>query len=76
MKGRKFPLVAIQKDISDLQGVLRLRKVEFSNSIKLTAPPEAFKDMITVEAIDGKDSKGNLEQWTRITIRDRIRDPQ
>lgn len=53
---------------------LRLRKMVFSNSIKFTAPPEAFKEMVTVETIDGKASDGTSQQWTRITVRDHIRD--
>src|SRR5262249_45396930 len=74
MKGKKFPTNAIQKDITDLQGELRFRKMVFSNSIKFTAPPEAFKDMITVETIDGDAKDGAAQQWTRITIRDHIRE--
>lgn len=76
MKAKKFPLTAIQKDVTDLQGVLRLRKMVFSNSIKFTAPPEAFQDMVKVETIDGEDKQGKPQQWTRITIHDHIRDDQ
>ncbi|MBN9603405.1 MAG: nucleoid-associated protein [Afipia felis] len=76
MTQRKFPLTNIQKDIADLQSVLRLRKMVFSNSIKFTAPPEAFKDMVSVETIDGKSQTGVPQQWTRITIRDHVRDEQ
>jgi hypothetical protein len=74
MKTKKFPMTAIQKDISDLQGVLRLRKMVFSHSIKFTAPPEAFKEMVKVETIEGKDRQGKPQQWTRITVHDHIRD--
>lgn len=74
MRAKKFPMTAIQKDIADLHSQLRLRKMVFSNSIKFTAPPEAFKEMVTVETIDGKASDGTSQQWTRITVRDHIRD--
>ncbi|WIW43867.1 nucleoid-associated protein [Bradyrhizobium sp. 62B] len=74
MKAKKFPTNAINKDITDLQGQLRLRKMVFSNSIKFTAPPEAFKDMITVETIKGEGPAGAGQEWTRITIRDHIRE--
>jgi hypothetical protein len=74
MKRKKFPTGAIQKDITDLQSQLRLRKMVFSNSIKFTAPPEAFNEMVTVETIEGKASDGTPQQWTRITVRDHIRD--
>ena len=51
MRERKFPLTAVQKDIADLKGVLKLRKVAFKNNIRLIAPPEAFRDFITIETI-------------------------
>ncbi|WP_441228228.1 nucleoid-associated protein [Tardiphaga sp. 20_F10_N6_6] len=76
MKQKKFPSGTVQKDTSDLKGVLRLRKMVFSNSIKFTAPPEAFKDMVTVETINGEGSDGSPQEWTRITIRDHIREDQ
>ena len=74
MKAKKFPMNVIQKDIADLQSQLRFRKMVFSNSIKFTAPPEAFKEMVTIETIDGEATDGSPEQWTRITIRDHIRE--
>jgi hypothetical protein len=64
MKQKKFPL-GTQKDISDIQSVLRLRKMVFSNSIKLTAPPEAFQDMVTVESIEGNSKDGTEGQDLR-----------
>ncbi|WP_024342759.1 hypothetical protein [Bradyrhizobium japonicum] len=74
MKQKKFPLSAIPKDITDVQSQLRLRKMVFSNSIKFTAPPEAFNDMVTVETVEGRAKDGTPQQWTRITVRDHIRD--
>jgi 37-kD nucleoid-associated bacterial protein len=76
MKQRKFPLSAIQKDITDLHSVLRLRKMMFSQSIKFTAPHEAFKEMVTVEPMEGKGPDGQPQQWTLIIIRDHIREEQ
>lgn len=74
MEGRNFPLNAVQKDTTDIKAQLRKRRVRFSHSIELTAPPEAFKDIITIETVpaDGV-ARGQPEQWTRITIKDRIR---
>ncbi len=77
MQGRKFPLTAVQKDIADLQGVLKLRKVAFKSNIRLTAPPEAFRDLITIETIPREGATpGQPSEWTRITIRDQIRDQE
>jgi hypothetical protein len=74
MRSKSFPLTAVQKDIADLKGQLRKRRVRFSGSIELTAPPESFKDLIEMEtiAVDGAAPRQSAE-WTRITIKDRIR---
>lgn len=73
MKERKFPQSAVAKDTTDLKGMLRQRKLVFSNNIRLTAPPEAFKDLIEIRRIpSGKDGFKTLSEWTQITIRDQI----
>jgi hypothetical protein len=74
MRSKSFPLTAVQKDIGDLQGQLRKRRVRFSGSIELSGPPEAFKDLIEMETIVADGAKpGQSAEWTRITIKDRIR---
>lgn len=70
MQQRKFPLTAVPKDTSDLKGMLRQRRLVFASNIRLTAPPEAFRDMISIERIAGTD--GGSSEWTRIVVRDRI----
>jgi hypothetical protein len=74
MRSRNFPLTAVQKDIGDLKGQLRKRRVRFSGSIELSGPPEAFKDLIEMKTVvvDGAEP-GQSAEWTRITIKDRIR---
>jgi hypothetical protein len=74
MQGQKFPLNAVQKDTAEIKAQLRKRRVRFSSSIELTGPPEAFKDLITIEKVpaDGAE-RGQSGEWTRITIKDRIR---
>ena len=74
MQGKHFPLTAVQKDTADIKGRLRKRRVRFSGSIELTAPPESFKHLITLETVpaDGAE-RGQPNEWTRITIKDRIR---
>lgn len=74
LTSRNVPTNAIQKDISEIESKLKMRKLVFSRNIRLTAPPEAFKDMIDIETVKGK-SVGGKEppQWTQVTIRDEIR---
>jgi len=68
MRAMRFPLTAIAKDLSEVTGALRLRKFKFPGAITLSGPPEAVKDLVTVEAING-DGGAN---WTQITIRGAI----
>ncbi len=74
MRGKHFPLTAVQKDTADIASQLRKRRIRFSGSIELSAPPESFKDLITMETVpaDGA-AAGQPTEWTRILIKDRIR---
>jgi hypothetical protein len=77
MAQRDFPTTAVQKDISDITNMLKLRKVAFQGGIKLTAPPEAFRDLIQIETIPQDGARpGQPSSWTRITIRDQIREQE
>jgi hypothetical protein len=77
MRSKTFPLTAVQKDTTDIKGSLRQRRVKFGGNIQLTAPPESFKEYITMETIPAEDPKiGQPSEWTRITIKDRIRDQE
>ena len=75
MVEKNFPATAVHKDLSEVQSQLRFRKLTFGNDIKLTAPAYQFGDYVQVESIDGEvDDCGNVPKWTKITIRDHIRD--
>ncbi|RWD31163.1 nucleoid-associated protein [Mesorhizobium sp.] len=78
MAQREFPDNAVAKDLSDVQNQLRRRKVGFSRSIQLTAPPDAFDELVTVHEIAGEPNQpgGPAPIWTQITIRDRIREQE
>lgn len=74
MRGKHFPLIAVQKDTADINSQLRKRRVRFSGSIELTAPPESFKDLISMETVPAENAApGYPTEWTRILIKDRIR---
>ncbi|MDX0904848.1 hypothetical protein GOL75_26705 [Sinorhizobium medicae] len=68
MRQQRFPDGAVAKDITEISGNLRLRKFKFPRAITLTGPPDAVRDLVTVEAINGEDGAA----WTQITIRGRI----
>jgi len=65
MRQRKFPTAAIAKDLSEVGGVLRWRKLKFPRAITLSGPPDAVQDLVTVDSVRGKDG----QRWTRVTIR-------
>ncbi|WP_245447984.1 nucleoid-associated protein [Neorhizobium sp. T6_25] len=68
MRREKFPQGAIAKDLSEIAGVLRLRKFRFPRAITLSGPPDAVRDLVVVSAIKGEDGAA----WTQITIRGQI----
>lgn len=75
MKSKSFPEHSIAKDISHVQGYLKRRKLHFARDIQLSAPPDAFKELINLKTIEGDIGPDGLKStWTQITIRDRIRE--
>lgn len=77
MKEGDFPTIAVTKDLTDLLGVLKHRNIHFSNNIKLTAPADKFQEYVLVEPVDGEvDEKGVIQKWTKITIKDKIRNQE
>ena len=77
MGQKDFPTTAIHKDLSEVQSQLRLRRLTFGHDIKLTAPADQFASYVRIESIDGDaDENGNIPKWTKITVRDHIRDQE
>lgn len=77
MQQKDFPTIAIHKDLSEVQSQLRLRKLTFGHDIRLIAPPEQFENNVQIETFDGEvDEHGQVPKWTRITVRDHIRDQE
>jgi hypothetical protein len=70
MRDANFPVVAVAKDLSDVNSALRLRKLIFRNHVRLTAPAEGFDDLVTIESIEGDAvGGGNSPRWTRLTVK-------
>ena len=77
MQRENFPTTAIHKDLSEVQSQLRMRKVTFGHEIKFSAPADQFENYVRIESIDGElDQNGNVPKWTKITVRDHIRDQE
>jgi len=68
-----FPSNAVPKDLSELEGKLKRRRVRFSRDVILTAPAAAFKDLVDIETFASPHGSAT-STWTRITIRDQIRE--
>jgi len=68
-----LPITAFTKDIEHIESKLKFRKVSFKSNIKITAPSEVFKNLVTIEAMNGNpDESGTPEEWTKVIIKDRI----
>ncbi len=77
MQQKEFPQNAVAKDLTDVAGELKQRKVMFTNNIRLVAPADKFEEYVRMRLIDGEpDEYGQVPQWTEIIIRDHIRDQQ
>lgn len=68
MRQQRFPTGAVAKDISEIAGVLRLRRYKFPRAIALVGPPEALEELVTITPVQGEDG----EAWTQVVIRGQI----
>jgi len=68
-----LPDNAFTKDIEHIENKLEYRKVNFRSNVKITAPSETFKNLITIEAVEGDpDEAGVPAEWTNVLIKDKI----
>lgn len=73
MENAGIPTASFTKDIEHISGSLKFRKVSFSKNVKISAPSESFKELITMTTIDGdKDESGVAAEWTQVIIKDKI----
>lgn len=66
-----LPQTSFTKDIQFIESRLKLQKVAFGKSIKLTAPAETFQNLVVIEPID-TDDEGNSVSWTKVTIKEKM----
>lgn len=73
MEESGVPSSAFTKDIKHITSKLKFRKINFTSNVKISAPSEAFKKFVTIEAIEGDvDDSGTPAEWTKVIIKDRI----
>jgi hypothetical protein len=73
MEKAGLPNTAFTKDVSHIEGKLKFRKINFKNNIKIIAPAEAFKNLVSIETIEGlADTFGSPTPWTKIIIKDKV----
>lgn len=70
MRESDFPVVAVAKDLADVESALRVRKLIFRNQVRLIAPAEGFDNLVKIEAIDGdEDAQSSRPRWTKLTVK-------
>ncbi len=77
MESNQFPATVVAKDLTNLGTQLKRRNFVFRSDVRLSAPAERFNELVNIETIEGDPAPdGSVPQWTRITVRDSIRNEQ
>lgn len=73
MEKQGVPSTDITKDITHIESNLRFRKISFGGNVKILAPAEAFKALVSIEPIEGDiDEYGMHAEWTKVIIKDKV----
>lgn len=72
MQRERFPDIALAKDISEIAGRMRTRKLRFRDQITLSGPAQAIAEFVEVDTVDAPG--GGV--WTRITVHGRLESQQ
>jgi hypothetical protein len=76
MKDKGIPDKEFTKDIAHIKNKLKLRRLSFKRNIRITAPAEEFKNLISFETIDAEDAGEEGKQWTKVIIKDLVVDQE
>lgn len=72
-----LPTSSFTKDVEHISTQLKHRKVSFRSNVKIVGPSQIFKDLVTIETIDGDlDESGSALEWTKIIVKDKIIDQE
>lgn len=73
MESEGIPTASFTKDVEHITESLKFRKVKTSKNVKISAPSDSFKDLITITTIEGdQDESGTAMEWTQVIIKDKI----
>lgn len=73
MEDAGLPTSSFTKDVEHISANLKFRKVSFSKNVKISAPSDSFKNLITITTIEGDaDESGTPKEWTQVIIKDKI----
>ena len=73
MKKAGLPSTAFTKDLEHIESKLKFHKINFRSNVKILAPSATFKELVTIETIEGDpDESGVPAEWTKIIVKDRI----
>jgi hypothetical protein len=73
MEDAGLPTSSFTKDVEHISANLKFRKVSFSKNVKISAPSDSFKNLITITTIEGDaDESGTPTEWTQVIIKDKI----
>ena len=73
IKALDLPTTSFTKDTKHIESSLKMRKVSFGGKVKLTAPSDAFLDLVSIETIEGEPNEvGEAKEWTKIIIKDKV----
>ncbi len=73
MKMEGLPGTAFTKDLEHIESKLKFHKISFRSQVKILAPSDTFKKLLTIETIEGDpDESGVPAEWTKIIVKDSI----
>lgn len=73
MAAKQFPDGAVSKNLDNLTGKLRRRRVVFKSRIQLIGPADQFNELVKIKSIEGDPLPGGIvPTWTSIIVRDQV----
>ena len=71
LEDKDIPNTSFTKDLLHIESSIKTRKISFRKKVSISAPANAFKELIEIETVD-EDEQGNKVRWTRLLIKDEI----
>ena len=71
LEDKNIPSTSFTKDLLHIESSIKTRKISFRKKVNITAPANAFKELVQIESVN-EDDQGNEVRWTKILIKDEI----